>query len=72
MAPFNSIIIGMTSLPAVAPGEPVFHLGKLPAGESMQRLRDQRSGGRGITQRLADDLATNVHVVDHEAGESET
>ncbi len=72
VAPFNGIIIGMTSLPAVAPGEPVFHLGELPADASMERLRDQRSGRRGLTQRLADDLATNVHVVDHEAGEAET
>ena len=31
-APFDAVVIGMTSLPAVSPGEPVCNLGKLPEG----------------------------------------
>ena len=64
MAPFNGIVIGMTSVPAVARGEPVFHLAELPSDAPMQGLRDQRSGGPDLAERLTDDLGTNVHLVD--------
>lgn len=29
-APFDALVIGMSTLPAISPGEPVFNLGKLP------------------------------------------
>lgn len=66
VAPFNGIVIGMSSLPAVAPGEPVFHIGQLPDSESMQGLRDRRSTAPSHIQQLSEDLATNVHIVDPE------
>ena len=31
-SPFNAVVIGMTSLPAISPGEPICNLGKLPRG----------------------------------------
>jgi len=65
-SPFEGIVIGMTSLPSVSPGEPVCHLGQLPEGTTADELRDLRFGKKGLGQRLADDLATNVLVVDHE------
>ena len=66
VAPFNAIIIGMTSLPSVAPGEPVCHLGQLPDDLDTEALRETRSGKRGLAHRLTSDLATNVLVVDPE------
>ena len=32
VAPFDAVVIGMTTLPAVSPGEPVCHVGKLATG----------------------------------------
>lgn len=38
-APFSSIVVGITTLPAVCPGEPVCHLGRLPPGVEPSELR---------------------------------
>lgn len=62
-APFDSVVIGMTTIPAVSPGEPVFNLGKLPKGINPSQLRRLRKEEDGLEGRLADDLASNVHVV---------
>lgn len=70
VAPFNGIVVGMTSLPAVSPGEPICHLGMLPDGQDPSRLRDLRAGRNGLGQRLTEDLATNVLVVDHDPAET--
>lgn len=63
-SPYDGIIIGMTTLPAVSPGEPVCHVGKLPKGTSPQQLRRRRSKEDGLEERLAEDLASNVLVVE--------
>lgn len=70
VAPFNGVVIGMTSLPAVSPGEPICNLGRLPDGQDPCDLRDLRAGRKGLSQRLSSDLATNVLVVDHEDDEA--
>jgi predicted deacylase len=44
-APFDAVVIGMTSLPAVSPGEPVCNLGKLPKG-SKPSVETTALGGR--------------------------
>lgn len=69
LAPFDGIVIGMTSLPSTSPGEPVCHIGELPHNLSPDELRKIRSGERGLIQRLSTDLATNVHVVEPEEEE---
>lgn len=63
-SPFNAVVIGMTTLPATNPGEPVCHLGKLPAGAKPSRLRRLRSEEDGLEGRVVDDLASNVMVVE--------
>ncbi len=63
-APFNGVVIGMTTLPAVSPGEPVCHLGKLPKGQRPADLRRQRSHVDGLENRLVEDLASNLLVVE--------
>lgn len=63
-APFDAVVIGMTSLPAISPGEPLCNLGKLPRGSDPAQLRRLRSEADGLEQRLTDSLASNVTVVD--------
>ena len=63
-APFDAVVIGMTTLPAVSPGEPVCNLGKLPKGSVPAELRRQRAEHAGLEQRLSEELASNMLVVD--------
>ena len=63
-APFDSVVVGMTSLPAISPGEPICHLGELPAGIKPHELRKLRADAGGLEQRMSDDLASNMLVVE--------
>jgi predicted deacylase len=63
-APFDSVVIGMTSLPAISPGEPVCHLGKLPPDCQPKAMRRLRSAEDGLEQRVSEELGSNVLVVD--------
>jgi len=63
-APFDAIVIGMTSLPAISPGEPICNLGKLPKGRTPSELLTLRSDEDGLGQRLSEELASNILVVD--------
>ncbi len=62
-APFNAIVIGMSTLPATSPGEPVCNLGKLPKDIKPSELRSLRTEEDGLEERLTEDLASNVMVV---------
>lgn len=62
-APFSGIVIGMTTLPAVQPGEPVVHLGRLANSKSVRR--HARQVADDDVQRTAHEhLATNIQVTD--------
>ena len=63
-APFNAVVIGMTSLPAISPGEPICNLGKLPKKYKPSELRQLRLEEGGLEQRVSEDLASNVHVIE--------
>lgn len=63
-APFNAVVIGMTSLPAISPGEPICYLGKLPRGKKPAELRRLRYEEDGLEQRVAEELSSNVLVVE--------
>jgi len=63
-APFDAVVIGMTTLPAIGPGEPICNLGKLPRGAKPSELRRLRSKEAGLGERLSDDLSSNVLVVE--------
>lgn len=64
LAPFDGVVVGMTTLPAVSPGEPVCHLGKLPDETRPSDLRRLRSEEAGLEERLVEHLASNVLVVE--------
>ena len=63
-SPFDAVVIGMTTLPATSPGEPVCNLGKLPQGTKPSGLKRLRRDEHGLEERLTEELASNVLVVD--------
>ena len=63
-APFNGVVIGMTTLPAISPGEPLCNLGKLPHHYKPSVLRKMRASGDGLELRLSDDLASSMLIVE--------
>lgn len=70
-APFNGVVLGMTTLPATSPGEPVCHVGRL--GRDFEPIRAAREGlsRKHLHERVLGDLASNVLVVERvEDGEA--
>ena len=69
-APHSGVVIGMTTLPSVQPGEPVVHIGKLASPKSARRHAERTEEDH--VQRLAHEhLATGIHVVDPLDSETE-
>lgn len=66
LSPVDGIVLGMTTLPTVKPGEPVCHIA-IPR-KSLHLVRAALAGlpGHSLSQRLRDDLATNISVSEHE------
>jgi len=63
-SPIGGIILGMTTLPAVTPGNPICHIAYPVGGvKSIRRALNQLSK-KSLHERLRDDLATNVTVSD--------
>ncbi|MGD9853970.1 MAG: succinylglutamate desuccinylase/aspartoacylase family protein [Planctomycetaceae bacterium] len=69
-APFDGVVIGMTTLPAVSPGEPVCHLGQLPPETKPSDLRRLRSEEAGLENKVVEHLASNVLVFGQHSGGS--
>lgn len=59
-SPFDAVIIGMTTLPAISPGEPICNLGALPKKFKTTRLRKLRKEEDGLETRMSEDLASNI------------
>ncbi len=71
-SPYAGVVLGMTTLPAVTPGEPICHLGRLPGRMPPARLTHHRALHDGLEERLMEELSTNVMVVErNEIGEDE-
>jgi predicted deacylase len=66
-APRASIVLGMTTLPSVAPGDPVCHLAYTRKGEmaKVERAVD-RLDEDALHERVKDDLARSIHAVREE------
>jgi predicted deacylase len=69
-APFNGVIMGMTSLPSISPGEPICHIGKLPKAYDPATLATLRAKKQGLEQQVLEELGSSVLVVEpsEEAG----
>ncbi len=63
LAPFDGIVLGMSTLPAVQPGEPVVHLGRLSGAKSARRVRKQTQADT-VQRTAAEHLSTSVQVVE--------
>ena len=68
----DGVVLGMTTIPSVAPGDPVCHLA-FPRDGVLKRAESAVDGleDDSLHERLRGDLATNVHVTDAEATEPE-
>ncbi len=64
-SPIDGIVLGMTTIPVVKPGDPAFHIAAL-AKSTHRRIQKQveASDADTLYQRTYDDLATNVHTVE--------
>ena len=63
-APFDAAVLGMTTLPAVSPGEPVYNLGRLEKGaRKLEKLRAKLPDGHAH-EGIIDDLSSSMIVVD--------
>lgn len=63
-APFNGVVMGMTSLPSISPGEPICNLGKLPKKHSPSKLTKLRAKEDGLEQQVLEELGSSVLVVE--------
>jgi predicted deacylase len=63
-APFDAVVIGMTSLPAIGPGEAICNLGKLPPGVRPAELTKIRTDEDGLEQQVSEELAANMVLID--------
>ncbi|MDA8563877.1 succinylglutamate desuccinylase/aspartoacylase family protein [Mariniblastus sp.] len=70
-APYNGVVIGMTTLPAISPGDPICNLGMLPENIKPAELRKLRRCEDGLEERMVEELSTSLLVVDHEEIDSE-
>ena len=62
-APANGVVLGITTLPTVKPGEPVCHLADW---SSLKRIRSVQQSQRrtNLSRRVREQLATNIAVSD--------
>lgn len=65
-SPFAGVVIGMTTLPATSPGEPICHIGQLPPDLTAVEFARLRKEENGLEQRVVRALASNVMVTDRE------
>lgn len=63
-APFDAVVIGMTTLPAISPGEPICNLGMLPEGTKPSQIRRARREEDGLEGQVVEELSTNLVVVE--------
>ena len=62
-APREGIVVGLSTLPSVAPGDPICHIAYARSGE-LQRIQRKVDGlaDDALHERTRDDLATSVDV----------
>ncbi len=64
-APFDGVIMGMTSLPSISPGEPICNIGKLPKNCSPNKLTKLRlKEDDSLEQQVLEELGSSVLVTE--------
>lgn len=62
LSPFSGVVLGMTTLPAVSPGEPICHIGQLEVASHRSELLENRAEVESLERQTVKDLASNVLV----------
>ena len=71
-APRSGIVLGMTTIPSVAPGDPICHIAYPKQGQlKMAEAAQDALGGDHLHERTREDLARNVHVSEAPAAADE-
>lgn len=64
VSPENGIVLGITTLPFTAPGEPVVHIGLLSRGKKrLERIVGGLSND-SLHERIRGDLSSSIHIVE--------
>jgi len=65
LSPCDGIVLGMTTMPVVKPGDPVYHIAQL-GRTTFQRVKKaiEESPSKYLFSRVHDDLATNIHALE--------
>lgn len=64
----SGVVIGMSTMPAVSPGDPVVLVAVLPQGDMKQAVQEWANlDSESLESRQRDDLATSVHIVEAES-----
>ncbi|MEM8757563.1 MAG: succinylglutamate desuccinylase/aspartoacylase family protein [Planctomycetota bacterium] len=61
----DGILLGMTTMPSVVPGDPVCHLAMVEGGIDAIRAAREAAKPQTLDERVRDDLATNMSLEDH-------
>jgi predicted deacylase len=61
-SPVNGVVIGMTTLPVVTPGDAVCHIAVVKKGLTLFRAARKRTSASDLNERLRDDLSTSITV----------
>ncbi|MCA9441984.1 MAG: hypothetical protein KC964_14350, partial [Candidatus Omnitrophica bacterium] len=66
-SPVNGIVLGMTTMPAVKPGEPIYHIAVM-AEKTMTRIRKQmeKSSESTYYRRIQEALSTNITLLERQ------
>ena len=66
ISPTDGIILGMATMPAVKPGEAVYHIARLKKSEFAALRRDvDNISSHQIFNRMQEDLSTNIMIQEH-------
>ena len=63
-SPFDGVILGMTTIPTVTPGDPVCHIALPTDGIAPIRTALGKASDRSLHERVREDLATNISVTE--------
>ncbi len=63
-SPASGLVLGMTTMPAVKPGEPVCHIARMNLRQLNAKSTKQSAESRRLHQAAHDDLATSIQVTD--------
>jgi predicted deacylase len=64
ISPTDGIVLGLTTMPAIKPGEPVCHIAIVSKRMKSIRRAIEQMSSKHLHQRVRDDLATNISGVD--------